>query len=292
VASSHGAIRISTSFFLTGRPAIDPAKRRRADQKRRRVVPPVSSTTARVKFSRSISSARCGCALHLGRPVVLARGLRRRADTAQRHRAVAVVRGRRDNGRNLSAELFRPLKDSRFRDRERRQSDRTDRAAALFVLPGPGSANQHGERMVHRLRKRARGNPAGLGQFSGSTRSRKSAEPAARSTPSRSRAIRTVTAHAERKCAAGDLEVIRCIARADRRLADRRFELAIVLSDNAIMLNSEATARGVKAAQGSALVFQEQNSWSTDSTARSRQQARSAARHPARTLGLGLSPGE
>ena len=171
----------------------------------------VSSITARVNFSRSISSAPFdGRALHLGGQLLLRGGIERQQIERPEQRGRGGLVAGEDHGRDLVAELLVGEGLRRSRDRAPRPSGRTGRAAAR-----PRSCRRRGARpsawrrtRVQRLRKRARAKSCGLGQLSGSSRSRKCGR-ASRSPYSitKSRKAAPCAIHAEREHgAAGDLQ--------------------------------------------------------------------------------------
>ena len=185
----------------------------------------VSSTTARVNFSRSmIERAVDGRALHLGRQFFLGGGIERQQIERPEQRGRGGLMAGEDHGRDLIAELF--VGEGRAGlgiARGAHQVEQVARRRALVLAGGAALGHQHADECVQRLRKRARAKSCGLGQLSGSSRSRKCGR-ASRSPYSitKSRKRRAVAIHPEREHgASGDLErhPLHRLAQVHRRVA-------------------------------------------------------------------------
>ena len=214
----------------------------------------VSSITARVNFSRSISSAPLTVApLTSAASSSCVAGIERQQIERPEQRGRGGLVAGEDHGRDLIAELFVGEGARRFRDRARRPSGRTGRAAAR-----PRSCRRRGARPSAWRRNASsacgsgRGrNPAGSASPAAAADRENAAAPAARHTPSRSRATprRGAPSRTRTWCARRSPASSAASPRAESTGASlAACSLAIVSSMAAIMCGtSVVTARGVKA---------------------------------------------
>ena len=153
----------------------------------------VSSTTARVNFSRSMSSAPLTVApLHLGRQFVLGCRIERQQIERPEQRGGGRLVAGEDHGRDLIAELFVGEGFAGFGiARSAHQIEQVARRRAFVLAGGAAFGHQHGRRTRSSACGNGRGrNPAGSASSAAAAGRENAAAPAARHTPSRSRATR------------------------------------------------------------------------------------------------------